>query len=379
MVFDGQCWRRDDTMLVTDMVRQLCRETANTAARPQCESARTINAVEKLARSDRLLAASTEQWDSAPMLLNAQGTAIDLASGDSNNVDAADYCSKTAACPAAPPGTPHPTWTAFLDRVVPDCEAQTFLQRYCGYALTARMDEQKLLFLYGSGANGKSVFLSTLQNVFGDYCKTASMETFLAAHTSGHPTDLARLQGARLVIAQEAPHGRRWDEVRIKALTSGDRISARFMHQDLFEYAPVCKLLFAGNHKPQLSSVGEAMKRRLLLVPFAVQIPPAERDPDLPRKLAVEHSAILRWCIDGCLRWQSMGLAPPQQVIAGQSARSRRRPLPCGYRLYSAHGGCGARHAIPNPGRLAHWVMLSLTVVTNAGAKEEPVTAASWG
>jgi putative DNA primase/helicase len=140
------------------------------------------------------------------------------------------------------------------------------------------------------------------------------MNTFLASNSERHPTDLAKLAGARLVVAQEMQRGRRWDESKIKTLTGGDKITARFMRQDYFDYVPSFKLLIAGNHKPRLSGIDEAMRRRLLLVPFVVQIPPAERDPNLARKLEAEWPAILRWCIDGCLEWQRVGLSPPAVV-----------------------------------------------------------------
>ena len=140
------------------------------------------------------------------------------------------------------------------------------------------------------------------------------MNTFLASNSERHPTDLAKLAGARLVVAQETQRGRKWDETKIKALTGGDKITARFMRQDYFDYEPTFKLFIAGNHKPRLNNVDEAMRRRMLLVPFLVQIPVEERDPDLAEKLKAEWPAILRWMIDGCLEWQRTGLAPPKIV-----------------------------------------------------------------
>jgi putative DNA primase/helicase len=141
------------------------------------------------------------------------------------------------------------------------------------------------------------------------------MATFIASNAERHPTDLAKLMGARLVVAQETQKGRRWDETKIKALTGGDKITARFMRQDFFDFVPTFKLFIGGNHKPRLTSVDEAIRRRLLLVPFTVQIPPAERDPQLTDKLWTERRAILRWCIDGCLEWRRIGLAPPEVVL----------------------------------------------------------------
>jgi P4 family phage/plasmid primase-like protien len=110
------------------------------------------------------------------------------------------------------------------------------------------------------------------------------------------------------------------DETKIKALTAGDRITARFMRQDYFDFTPTFKLLIGGNHKPRLFSVDEAMRRRLLVLPFTVQIPPADRDKELMHKLEPEHPAILRWCVDGCLQWQCAGLAPPANVIEATDA-----------------------------------------------------------
>ncbi len=108
----------------------------------------------------------------------------------------------------------------------------------------------------------------------------------------------------RLVVAQETQQGREWDETKIKTLTGGDRITARFMRRDFFDFDPQFKLFIVGNHKPRLNVVDEAMRRRLLLVPFTVQIPKGERDPNLPHKLEKEWPAILRWAVDGCMEWQ---------------------------------------------------------------------------
>jgi putative DNA primase/helicase len=128
------------------------------------------------------------------------------------------------------------------------------------------------------------------------------------------------LHGSRLVVAQETQKGRRWDETKIKALTAGDRITVRFMRQDYFDFTPTFKLLIGGNHKPRLFTVDDAMRRRLLLLPFTVQIPTAEQDKQLMHKLEAEHPAILRWCVEGCLQWQAMGLAPPVGVTEATDA-----------------------------------------------------------
>jgi putative DNA primase/helicase len=174
--------------------------------------------------------------------------------------------------------------------------------------------EHALFFLYGTGANGKSTFLNALTSAFGDYHKISPIETFTASNSDRHPTELAGLRGARLVTSVETEEGRRWAESKIKSLTGGDRITARFMRQDYFEFTPIFKLVVAGNHKPGLRNVDEAIRRRFQLLPFTVTIPVHERDETLGEKLRAELPGILSWAIQGCLDWQANGLSPPPIV-----------------------------------------------------------------
>ena len=315
-------WAVDKTLLATDQARDLCRRAANASADPRgtatLGAARTIIAVERLARTDRRLAASAEQWDADPWLLNTPGGVVDLKTGELRPCDPALHMTKVSG---AVPGGDCPTWLRFLDRITGgDAELQAYLQRVLGYALTGDTSEHALFFGYGTGANGKSVLIDTAAGVLGDYHKTAPIATFTESSGERHPTELAMLRGARLVTAVETEEGRRWAESRIKTLTGGDRIAARFMRQDFFEYDPQFKLFVAGNHKPGLRSVDEAMRRRLHLVPFAVTIPPEERDLKLKDKLCAEWPGILAWMIAGCREWQRIGLAQPTAVCAATEA-----------------------------------------------------------
>ena len=210
----------------------------------------------------------------------------------------------------------------FIDEVTGgDDELQRYLQRLSGYCLTGVTTEQMFAFLHGTGANGKTVFLNTISAIMGDYATVAAPETFIASRNDRHPTDLAALRGARLVVSSEIEQGLQWNsEARIKSVTGGERIKARFMRQDEFEFTPQFKPLFAGNHKPALRGVGEAMRRRTHLVPFTVTIPPEQREPRLAENLKKEWRGILTWMIDGCLDWQEKeGLHPPQKVISATS------------------------------------------------------------
>lgn len=193
-----------------------------------------------------------------------------------------------------------------------------FLQRWCGYCLTGSTEEHAFAFIHGPGGNGKSVFLNAVAGIMGEYAATSAMETFAEARNDRHSTELAMLKGARLVTASETEQGRGWAEAKVKAITGGDPITARFMRQDNFTFRPQFKLMIAGNHAPSLRNVDEAMRRRLNILPFVVK--PAQPDPHLESKLCEEWPQILAWMIAGCLEWQANGLRRPD-AVAGATDR----------------------------------------------------------
>jgi putative DNA primase/helicase len=319
LYYDGMRWKFDDTRQTWTRARRIVREVACTINKPKeakaMASAKTRAAVVSLAAEDKRLAAAVDQWDLDPWLLNTPGGVVDLRTGRLRRHDAGDYITKiTAVTPNA--SCPTPLWTKFLKRVTDnDIELQKYLARVSGYALTGLTSEHELYFLFGDGRNGKGVFLGTVSDILDEYHRTAPIETFTATNNEQHPTDLAMLRGARLVTATETEVGRRWAESRIKMMTGGDPISARFMRQDFFTYKPHFKLMISGNNKPGLRSVDEAIKARIKLIPFSVFIPPEERDKDLKNKLKVEWPGILAWMIAGCRQWQCSGLAAPKAVV----------------------------------------------------------------
>ena len=321
----GTRWEQDQTYTVFDFARRVCREASsvcqNQKIAPRIASAQTVSAVERMARSDRRHAATIDQWDADLMMLNTPAGIVDLKTGEIRHGAREDYCTKITTVGPAGESSECPLWLSFLRRITRgDDELQGFLQRIAGYALTGVTREHALFFLYGTGGNGKSVFLNAISGTMGEYAKTAPVEAFLATKGERHPTDLAGLHNARLVTAIEIEDGRRWAESKIKTLTGGDRISARFMRQDFFEFVPRFKLVIGSNHKPGLRTVDEAIRRRLHLLPFTVSIPKSEQDEKLPEKLHEEWPAILRWAIEGCLAWQREGLNPPEVVTEATDA-----------------------------------------------------------
>lgn len=254
-LFDGTRWVRDDKLGHMTEIRGFLRTVAEGHQRWADEHARsdaqrnqaaaairslkhapTINAVETVARSNSDLGASMDLFDADPMLLGTPGGTVDLTNGQLIAARHDHWLSKQTAVTPAPPGSAAPLWKQFLCRVFnDDQELIDFLQRAAGYALTGHTREHKLIFLYGTGRNGKSVFLNTLFEVMADYSKRAAAQTFLDSPGERHPTDLAGLHGSRLVAGSELPPGKIWNESVIKDLTGGDVITARFMRQDFFD------------------------------------------------------------------------------------------------------------------------------------------------
>ena len=210
-------------------------------------------------------------------------------------------------------------WFNFLfEATGGDIHLIRYLQQICGYCLTGDTSEHALFFIYGPGGNGKSVFLNTVVNIMGDYAKTAAMNTFTASKSDRHTTDIAMLRGARLVTASETEEGRAWNEPLIKQLTGGDRITARFMRQDNFSFAPQFKIVIIGNHMPRLRNVDDAMRRRFHIIPFILK--PKNPDKHLEDKLRAEYPQILNWMIMGAKDWQTNGFLVPAVVCNATAA-----------------------------------------------------------
>jgi putative DNA primase/helicase len=306
-VWDTIRWKPNDTKLAFHYARELARELSQGISASISKVAFAA-AVERFCVADPVFAVTAEKWDANPYLLGTPQGTIDLRTGQLRPASPGDYITKIAAvAPAAEEDCP--VWLRFLDEVTQsDAAVIYFLKQWCGYNLTGEIIEHALAFLIGPGGNGKGTFLNQVTGIMADYTVTAAMETFTASKHDRHPTELAMLAGARMVTASESEEGRDWAEARVKQLTGGDLISARYMRQDFFTFAPTFKLTIIGNHMPNLRNVDDAMKRRLNRVPFNFK--PTKVDTELGTKLRKEWPGILRWMINGCLAWQRDGLIP---------------------------------------------------------------------
>jgi len=313
--WNGISWVRDETGLAFHWARELARRTSqdqDARKRYIIQKGAFAGGVEAFAKVDPQVAVTADHWDCDPWLLGTPAGTVDLRTGQLRPSSRDDAITKTTS--VAPSADGCPLWLQFLNDATGNDECLIrFLRQWCGYCLTGVTNEHALLFVYGDGGNGKGVFLNTFASILKDYAATSAMETFTASNSDKHPTDLAMLHGARLVTASETEAGKAWAEARIKQMTGGDPVTARFMRQDFFTYMPQFKLTIIGNHKPTLNNVDEAARRRFNIVPFTRK--PATPDLQLGEKLMAEAPAILQWMIEGCLDWQKNGLARPACVI----------------------------------------------------------------
>jgi putative DNA primase/helicase len=330
VVFDGKRWQPDQLGKVMELAKETARRIADEArclsdddARGprkdfalQSQSKGSLDRMLDLAKS--LLAVEDARLDADPWLFNVENGTIDLRTGRREKHDPRDLLTKMAPV-RADRQAKCPVFKKFLKRITgDDADVQTFIQKAVGYSLTGDMSEQVFFFVYGrSGSNGKSTLVNLIRDMLGDYGLHTQTETLLVKQYDNNiPADLARLAGARMVTAIEANVNRHLDEAKIKGMTGGEPITARFMRQNFFQFAPELKLWLVANDQPRVRGTDEAFWRRVRVIPLTIKIPEAERDGGLPAKLQAEWPGILAWAVRGCLKWQRDGLAQPSVVAA---------------------------------------------------------------
>jgi putative DNA primase/helicase len=271
-----------------------------------------ISAIE-LAKGD--LRADPKDFDHNPWLLNCVNGVLDLRTGNIGRHN--PRFKLTKLCDVSYDASERaPTWEKFLkDVFLGDDELIRYIQRACGYSITADTRENKIFICWGRGANGKSTFLQAIHRVLGDYAGAIAPAVII--HTGGkdyHPTAVADIYGLRFAIAVETEEGQKLAEAQVKAITGRDSIKARFMHRDYFEFEPVAKIWLATNHKPSISDTTPAIWRRIALIPFKAFFPPNRQDKSLSERLWEEREGILTWLVNGCLGWQFQGLGECKTV-----------------------------------------------------------------
>jgi putative DNA primase/helicase len=327
-------WVEDREGAVFRLAKAAARERLSNAARItddgarkqsaawalQSESRYRLQAALDLAKSTSPISDSGENWDTDQFLLGVRNGIVDLRNGQLRlgrprdrvaiytevSFDAAAQC---------------PCFERFLDEIfLHDCEVTAFIQRAIGYCLSGAVTEQCLFLCHGDGENGKSTFLETIRNVLGDYAHNLPFSAFELVGRSAISNDMASLVSKRFVTAAETSEGARLNEARVKALTGGDRCTARFLYREYFSFDPTAKFWLAFNHKPHVTDDSHGFWRRVRLIPFLAHFSGNDCDKDILAKLKTEASGILAWAIRGCLLWQQQGLGLPPSIDAATKA-----------------------------------------------------------
>jgi putative DNA primase/helicase len=323
LIWNGKRWEFDSKREIEQIAAKTFRElyNGNDAEKgwaKRCEK-RSIR-MNSILDTRPLVSVKKTDFDSHEYLFNCGNGVIDLKTGELHphnrdylftKISNIEYDDK-AECP---------NWKRFLESIFKNDDGTTnqeiidFLQKAIGYTLTGDISEQVMFFLYGTGRNGKSTFINTIQSLLGDYGRQTNSDTFIKKKNDNSVNnDIARLDGSRFVSAVESEEGQQLSESLVKQITGGEKISARFLRQEFFEFTPEFKVFFTTNHKPIVKGTDEGIWRRIRLVPFTVTIPKEQIDKELPKKLEKEMPGILRWAVEGGLKWQREGLGEPSMI-----------------------------------------------------------------
>lgn len=340
-VYEGSVWEKDDM----GRVRQLIDATVEDMKNEKIEISGDLdpdeiekawqkhlknsrNNSKKRAMQDELkhrVSVLPSDFDANDMLLNVENGYIDLASGELLPHDITKMFSRKANYEYTDKADA-PTWHSFLEDIFNnDYEIIRYMQKAVGYSLTGSTKEQVMFVLFGNGRNGKSLFVETISEILGSYSRNIRADSLMVKQQNGVNNDIAALDGARFVSSSEPNEGFRFDEGLIKELTGGDKITARFLYGEDFDFHPQFKLWVSSNHKPIIRGTDDGIWRRMVLVPFTVQIPEHKVDKDLKYKLLREAPAILDWAVEGTLLWQKEGLEMPSSIE--QASKEYRREM----------------------------------------------------
>lgn len=331
MIWNGKVWREDKTEEIKRLADQVIQEMKIEAfleedVNRQKDLLKNVNRAFSSRGKDAMIREAmhlkgvpvlNSDFDVDTDLFNTQSGILKLSTGEIIEHNPEFYQSKISNAKISHDKPKR--WLQFIDESFgKDNELKRFIQKAVGYTLTGSTEEQVAFFCYGTGNNGKSVFLNTISNIMGNYAAQTQAETILMRGSNqGQATsDIARLKGARFVTTVEPNEGVRLNEGLVKQLTGGDKVTARFLYGKEFEFEPEFKLWMATNHKPIIRGTDDGIWRRVRLIPFTIKVPEDKIDKRLTQTLREELSDILGWAIDGLRMWLKEGLGMPKSVVA---------------------------------------------------------------
>lgn len=329
-IYDGMKWKIDDKgsirKLIDEMIESIKNEKVLHSEDVTEEEAREV--FQKFYKKTRgtqakknimnelmhRRPATPDDFDKDDMLINVANGYIDLTSRELYKHDINKMFSQITNTDYTEKMQPA-VWLDFLNDIFAgDQKVIRYIQKALGYSLTGSTREQIMFILFGKGRNGKSIFVEVISEILGDYSNNMQAKSLMVKKNDNVNTDIARLSKARFVTSSEPNEGFRFDEGLIKQLTGGDKVTARFLYAEEFEYTPKFKIWVSTNHKPIIRGTDDGIWRRLVLIPFDVQIPEEKVDKDLKYKLLREAPAILNWMAEGAYMWMQEGLAMPEKL-----------------------------------------------------------------
>ena len=335
-IYDGMKWKIDDKgsirKLIDEMIESIKNEKVLHSEDVTEEEAREV--FQKFYKKTRgtqakknimnelmhRRPATPDDFDRDDMLINVANGYIDLTSRELYKHDINKMFSQITNTDYTEKMQPA-VWLDFLNDIFAgDQEVIRYIQKALGYSLTGSTREQIMFILFGKGRNGKSIFVEVISEILGDYSNNMQAKSLMVKKNDNVNTDIARLSKARFVTSSEPNEGFRFDEGLIKQLTGGDKVTARFLYAEEFEYTPKFKIWVSTNHKPIIRGTDDGIWRRLVLIPFDVQIPEEKVDKDLKYKLLREAPAILNWMAEGAYMWMQEGLEMPDKLKAASKA-----------------------------------------------------------
>ncbi|MBO7691485.1 MAG: hypothetical protein J6T10_02485 [Methanobrevibacter sp.] len=336
--WDGKVWREDTTneirRLADECIARMKKQAQSFDGEKKQEllkwAKRTESNKQKtnmIAETEHLrdIAIDVDYFDTQPDLINVENGIVNLRNGELIPHNPDYHMSKIGFSSYAEECEKPRRWLQFLNEITDNNqELIDYLQKAVGYSLTASTREQCLFICYGNGCNGKSTFMDVITTLLGTYALNMQAESIMVKkHSAAVNTDIARLKGARFVTVAEPQEGMKLNESLIKQLTGGDKITARFLFAEEFEFKPEFKMWISTNHKPIISGTDNGIWRRIVLIPFTVKIPQDKIDRNLSYRLRKELPQIMRWAVEGCIKWQQEGLTKQPDCIAQASAEYR--------------------------------------------------------
>lgn len=336
LVWVGANWQWDDEVLVVQYAKRVVKALYEQASKEQDDASRAslakwaltsestsrLMAMVKSAESEEAIQISDDDVDSDPYLFNVKNGTVNLTTGQLQPHNKEDYITKVSPV-SWDLSAPGEQWQHFLSDVTGDnADLTEYLARAVGYSLTGNAQEDIVFFVYGPGGNGKSTFLSTIHKLMGDYAGTVPVKAIIASSDqhSGHRDEIASLVGTRMVLGAETPERMKIDMGLIKALTGGDAIAVSRKYERTFTFRPTFKPWLYGNSKPRIPEIDDGTWRRLRLVPFLAQFKRGENEvADMEERLEKELPAILKWAVEGAVKWREFGLTDVDVVAKATS------------------------------------------------------------